>query len=86
MTAAGNDFNMLVNPMELDAGVAHFAQVLGYDMDAPEAGPLFRCGGMEVACELDHTCHSNWGIFMLLDDRFRYAMVLMWFDVVLMWF
>ena len=42
LTSGGNDFNMLVDPRLLEDGMAHFAQVFGYDVDAPEAGPLFR--------------------------------------------
>eukprot|EP01090_Pellita_catalonica_P021398 TRINITY_DN7997_c0_g1_i1.p1 TRINITY_DN7997_c0_g1~~TRINITY_DN7997_c0_g1_i1.p1 ORF type:complete len:1175 (-),score=236.91 TRINITY_DN7997_c0_g1_i1:46-3237(-) len=35
-------FNVLVDPTELKIGVAHFAEILGYDAKAPEAGPVWR--------------------------------------------
>lgn len=42
LTSGGSDFNVLVDPRECEKGVAHHAQILGYDVTNPEAGPLFR--------------------------------------------
>ena len=42
LNASGGSFGMVVDPRKLTPGTVNFAQVLGYDIKAPEAGPLFR--------------------------------------------
>ena len=38
----GRDFSLRIDPTQLPRGSAHYAEVCGYDVSNPAAGPLFR--------------------------------------------
>lgn len=42
LNASGGGFAVMVDPRKLVPGTANFAEVLGFDIARPNAGPLFR--------------------------------------------